>query len=89
MAIQGDYPLGNRQLANNDTVTGVVSGTTADIPLSNIVKFVISSAGSGPTSSRPVPSVVGQSFFDTSLGQPIWASQLSPIIWVNAAGVQV
>lgn len=89
MAIQGNYPIGNRTLSGTDTCTGVVEGTTADIPLFMIVAYMLASAGSGPTSSRPVPSSVGQQYFDTTLNQPVWCSSTSPIHWVNAAGVIV
>lgn len=40
---QGNYPIGNRVLAPTDTVTGVVTGTTADIPLSALATYVASS----------------------------------------------
>jgi hypothetical protein len=93
MAEQGSYPLNGRQLAGTDTATGVVTGQTADIPLSALAAFVLNGGGisvvSGPTSSRPAPVFVGQFFFDTTLGFGVWASSLSPIIWVDAAGVSV
>lgn len=89
MAQQGQYPIGTRALSDTDTVTGVVTGATADIPLSLLRQFVTETApvSSGPTSQRPVPTVVGQSYFDTDLGFMVWAKSLSPAIWVNAAGV--
>lgn len=40
-------------------------------------------------SSRPSPPQLYQSFFDATLGQPIWCANTSPVKWVNAAGVQV
>lgn len=89
MAIQGSYPLDGRTLAPTDTVTGVVTGATADIPLNILFAFI--SEGfptSGPTTSRPVPVFVGQGYFDTTLGYMMWAKQLLPTIWVNAAGIQ-
>ncbi len=43
----------------------------------------------GGTSSRPTSPAVGQLYFDTTLGQPIWCSSISPVTWVNAAGVSV
>jgi hypothetical protein len=89
MPAQGQYPIGNRTLAANDTVTGVVSGTTADIPLGLLQQFVFSNAASsGPTGSRPSPSFVGQGYFDTTLGFMVWVSQITPPTWVNAAGAQ-
>ena len=42
----------------------------------------------GPT--RPNTNVVvGQQFFDTILKKPIWASSISPTVWVNAMGTIV
>jgi hypothetical protein len=43
----------------------------------------------GYGSVRPTPTSLGQMFFDATLGQPVWCSSISPVIWVNAAGVQV
>jgi hypothetical protein len=90
MAEQGSYPLNGRTLAGTDTVTGVVTGQTADIPLSVLATFVqAGSPQSGPTTSRPVPVFVGQPFFDTTLGYMVWCSQITPSIWADAAGVSV
>jgi len=94
MAEQGSYPLNGRTVAGTDTCTGVVTGQTADIPLSVIAAYVLAYAGSGAasgnTASRPAPpSFVGQAYFDTTLGFTIWAKQLLPTVWVDAAGVQV
>lgn len=92
MAEQGSYPLNGRTLAPTDTVTGVVTGQTADIPLSVLTAFFGGvSGGSGPTISRPVPVFVGQSYFDTTLGFMVWAKAIPPstVVWVDAAGVQV
>ena len=46
-------------------------------------------SASGATASRPTPAFLGQPYFDTTLGQPIWCSSLLPVMWVNAAGVSV
>lgn len=90
MAEQGSYPLDGRSLAPTDTVTGVVTGQTADIPLGILASFVGTNAPlSGPTLNRPAPSAVGQPYFDTTLGFTIWCSQIFPVIWVNAAGVSI
>jgi hypothetical protein len=43
----------------------------------------------GPTSSRPTPPTLNQEYYDTTLGQPIWCTQVSPATWTNAAGVAV
>ena len=94
MAEQGSYPLNGRALAPTDNVTGVVTGQTADIPLSVLAAFILGSGGqgalSGPTANRPFPpGFVGQPYFDTTLGFMVWCKQTLPTIWVDAAGVQV
>jgi hypothetical protein len=46
----------------------------------------------GPTTSRPTQVLyLYWEYFDTTLNQPVFATQLSgtPIIWVNSAGVAV
>jgi len=40
MPQQGYYPIGARTLAGTDTVTGVVTGVTCDIPLTTLANFV-------------------------------------------------
>lgn len=93
MAEQGSYPLNGRTVAGTDTCTGVVTGQTADIPLSILAAFILgggSSAGSGPTANRPSPpSFLGQPYLDTTLGLMIWCLQITPTIWIDAAGVSV
>lgn len=37
MSQQGNYPIGSRTLATTDTATGVVTGSTADIPMSAVI----------------------------------------------------
>jgi hypothetical protein len=93
MAEQGSYPLNGRTVAGTDTVTGVVAGQTADIPLSVLAAYVLSGGGesqlSGTTAARLAltPSFIGQPFFDTTLGYMMWVKQIQPAVWVNAAGV--
>lgn len=46
---------------------------------------------SGTTAQRPVPGsntfmYIGRSYFDTTLGIPIWVKSLNPTVWINAAG---
>lgn len=49
---------------------------------------------SGTTANRPVNSprnflYVGQSYFDTTLGIPIWVKSLNPTVWIDATGAVV
>jgi hypothetical protein len=46
----------------------------------------------GTTANRPVgssqiPLAIGQRYFDTTLGIPVWIKSLNPTVWVNASGV--
>ena len=43
MSKQGTYPIGVRTLTGTDTATGVVTGATADIPLSTLATYVLTS----------------------------------------------
>lgn len=92
MAEQGSYPLNGRTLAGTDTVTGVVTGQTADIPLSVLASFVdnVPVLLFGSTANRPNPaSYIAQPYLDTTLGFMIWSTSTAPTVWINAAGVAV
>lgn len=59
-----------------------------------VTDIILNNAGygpdnTGPTASRPATPTLNQEFYDTTLGQPIWCTQVSPPLWVNAAGVNV
>jgi hypothetical protein len=44
----------------------------------------------GTTIQRPTTGVyLGQMFFDTTLGYPVFIKSLNPIVWVNGAGATV
>lgn len=77
--------MNGRQAVLADTVTGVVTGQTADIPLS----VLAAACASGTTTMRPTPLFVGHPYFDLTLGFMVWAKQISPPIWVAASGVAV
>lgn len=49
---------------------------------------------SGTTANRPVTSssiqlYIGQTYFDQSLGKPIWVKSLNPTVWCDATGSAV
>ena len=49
---------------------------------------------SGVTAKRPLdssrnPLYVGQPYFDTTLGKPIWVKSRNPTVWVDATGAAV
>jgi hypothetical protein len=44
----------------------------------------------GSTASRPASPSPYQYYFDTDLGMPVFARQITPsVVWVDAAGVPV
>jgi len=79
-AADGHYSL---QLSG----TGITPQTISDILLSDPIANGVGVGGS--TANRPNPPKLYQLYFDTTLGYEIECKQVSPAIWVNAAGVQV
>jgi hypothetical protein len=78
--VQGGGTLGtmSNQNANAVAITG---GAIYGVTLAST---------RGNTAARPAPPpFLGCQYFDTDLGQPIWASSIGPNLWVNAAGVSV
>lgn len=48
----------------------------------------------GATANRPVSTnqialYIGQNYFDTTLGKPIWVKSLNPTVWCDATGAAV
>lgn len=59
MPKQGSYPMGTRTLANGDTVTGVVTGGTADVPVETLREFVVSTSELNPDNETAPGSLDG------------------------------
>lgn len=62
--------------------------------LSQLFGVVSSVNRSGTTAQRPIasaqiPLAIGQQYFDTTLGIPVWVKTLNPTVWVNSAGAPV
>ena len=57
----------------------------------NIFRSARKYRGVGTTAGRPVNGLeVGDWYYDTTLGYPVWVHQISPsIIWHNGAGASV
>jgi hypothetical protein len=55
---------------------------------STVQQILQATSSSGPTTARPTTNVyVGQFWYDTSLGLPVWVDTIGPpIVWHNAAG---
>jgi len=80
MAQQGKYPIGSRTLAGTDTLTGVVAGATADLPVSQLTTFI-----AGPASTL-VQSLASYTNSVQGAGQLGYAPDLAyPIHTVGAA----
>ncbi|KVH29601.1 hypothetical protein [Burkholderia cepacia] len=90
---QGSYPIGSRTLQPNDTLTGVVTGATADVPMSAVLQYLNTNFFPALVGSiRPAAPILGQLFIDLTLGpngQLIYCAQISPVVWCNTAGIQV
>jgi hypothetical protein len=42
---------------------------------------------SGPTAGRPTKDLfIGQVYFDTTLGYPVWLQSVGPVVWVDSTG---
>lgn len=45
---------------------------------------------SGPTAQRPTKLLwIGRSFYDTTLGKPVYVAAVGPVVWRDAAGTVV
>lgn len=53
-------------------------------------QIILTIGNNGTTAARPTANLwVGQSYFDTTLGKPIWIKSLNPTVWVDATGSTV
>lgn len=42
---------------------------------------------SGTTANRPTSVLwIGRTYFDTTLGIPVWVKSVNPVVWCNSAG---
>lgn len=62
--------------------------------LSSLFRVVAPMGTNGTTAQRPLgtaqlPLYIGQPYFDTTLGLPVFVKSLNPTVWVNGAGVPV
>ena len=44
---------------------------------------------SGTTAQRPIPTYIGEVYFDTDLGKPIWCKTVETPVWVDSTGTVV
>lgn len=78
--LQGGGTLGSMAIQNANAVE-ITGGELSGVNMAS---------HRGSTAGRPTPPpFLGCQYFDTDLGQPIWASSIGPNLWVNAAGVSV
>lgn len=80
------------ELPSNDPLTdqrGMAFRTWAQW-ISRIHAICVSVQQSGPTSDRPTSLLwIGRTYFDTTLGKPIWVKSVRPTVWVDGAGTSV
>lgn len=76
----------NDPLTNND---GMAFRTWAQW-LSWVHMTISAVRQSGTTAQRPTNMLwIGRTFFDTTLGIPIWVQSVRPTVWIDAAGAVV
>ena len=58
-----------------------------------VQQTVFAVSRSGPTASRPTSNMdgrfIGEPYYDTDLGIPIWLQSVNPDVWVDATGAPV
>jgi len=56
----------------------------------NVRNYINWNSQSGTTANRPTQFLmVGQQYYDTTLGYPVFVHSVSPVVWHNAAGAAV
>jgi len=61
MGMQGNYPIGSRNVSDTDTLTSVVTGATADLPVSKLRLFLQAAFGSVFATSSSLAASAGAS----------------------------
>ena len=50
-------------------------------------QILVATSQSGATAQRPTAILwIGRTYFDTTIGLPIWIQSLGPTVWIDAAG---
>jgi hypothetical protein len=68
-------------------VDGNFSSICAQVNLNTAAIAALGAPQGGNTAGRPASPLLYQYYFDTQVGFPVWCSSISPVTWVNAAGV--
>lgn len=70
-----------------DAETGLISSQW-NMWVSSLWNIGNSVDGSGTTADRPTTGLfAGRTYFDTTLGKPVWLKSVRPTVWVDGAGV--
>jgi hypothetical protein len=74
-----------------DNIAVVDPNGNATVPwtqwIARVHRIVTAVQSSGLTAERPTSLLwVGRTFFDTSIGYPIWVQSINPVVWVDAFG---
>lgn len=77
-------------LKNQPVDQGGMVSRTWSVWMTQLWVLASSLDDSGATASRPTKGLyVGRTFFDTTLGRPIWLESVRPTVWVDATGTPV
>ena len=95
IALKADKITGKSLILDTEItrLTGISTGankvtdsTTNGNILIDDVETTVYYIQSGTTAQRPVPTLIGEAYFDTDLGKQINAKTLSPVVWVDGIG---
>jgi hypothetical protein len=86
--------LGPVPLGQTITAKGGATSSPWFAWLSQLFTVAAPLGSNGTTARRPVPSpqlalYIGQMYFDSTLGYPVFIKSLNPTVWVNGAGAVV
>ena len=58
--------------------------------LNTVQQTLAPASDNGTTTNRPTTNLyVARTYFDTTLGKPIWVKSLNPTVWCDATGSSV
>ena len=83
---KGDVGLSN--VDNTKDIDKPISTLTQNA-LTDLSNKITILKGADTTANRPTPTYIGQIYFDTTLGKPIWCKDITTPIWVDSTGTTV
>jgi hypothetical protein len=78
-------------LPDNSPIAGSEKATGSWLQwFTRVNAFVNAGQQSGPTADRPTTLLwIGRTYYDTTLGYPVYVHSVGPVVWHNGAGAVV